>query len=758
MNRLLCCASAPVLLLAMSAPAFAQTQSNSISLEEVVVTAQKRQENVQNVPLAVSVVTARQLESAGIKEFTDVSRVAPSLTIRQADQPINASVALRGIGTFAYGIGVEPSVAVQLDDVPVSFQARAFSDLTDVERIEVLRGPQSTLYGKSASAGLINITTRDPSARFSVLANVLATDDDEYRGAISLSGPIGDTLGYRLSASRSEYDGNVTNLYNGAKVNGRDETSVRGKLLWRPMDELKVTLGASYIEGTATPTTVIAYYTPGALLRGTAGQTAAVTMPGVVPGVDNLNVSEDTSPYAKSDGFGQSLKIEYDLPQDFTLVSITSHDQFKLEDNLDSDRTASTTIHNAQGGYFKAKANTQEVRLLSPGDGAFRYTVGLFYGDNDLRRSFKRGPAFSQAQWYAQATSKNKAAFGQGEWTFMPKTTAIVGLRYQNEKIGYYFNDIFNGNAKFPTAGSPNGASDNSFTYRLGLREQITDDVMAFGSFATGHKGQTYDLTTGFNQARANVGPIKPETSDSFEAGLKSQLFDHRVMLNLTGFHVKYDNYQAQGIDLIGGVQNFRLTNVGKVLTKGVELEATAIATKDLRFTAALAYVDAAITDFPGSACWPGQYAAQPEGVCNTKALPNHPAGTVEQQHQNLAGATLPNAPKWKMNVGMDFSQPIGAYEFIFSGNYAYQTKVNFSLNQDPSTVQKAYGVFNVSGGFRKPGGGYQAVVFVNNVFDKGYSVNGGNQFGTFGNQLVAETQPARDFHRYAGVKLSLSY
>lgn len=740
MNRLLCCASAPVLLLAIAAPAFAQTQSNSISLEEVVVTAQKRQENVQNVPLAVSVVTARQLESAGIKEFTDVSRVAPSLTIRQADQPINASVALRGIGTFAYGIGVEPSVAVQLDDVPVSFQARAFSDLTDVERIEVLRGPQSTLYGKSASAGLINITTRDPSARFSVLANVLAIDDDEYRGAISLSGPVGDTLGYRLSASRSEYDGNVTNLHNGEKVNGRDETSVRGKLLWRPMDALKVTLGASYIEGTATPTTVISYYTPGALLRGTAGQTAAVTMPGVVPGVDNLKVSEDTSPYAKSDGFGQSLKIEYDLPQDFTLVSISSHDQFKLEDSLDSDRTASTTIHNAQGGYFKAKANTQEVRLLSPGDGVFRYTLGLFYGDNDLRRSFKRGQAFSLSQWYAQATSKNKAAFGQGEWTFLPKTTAIVGLRYQKEDIGFYFNDIFNGNAKFS-----GGGSDDSFTYRLGLREQITDDVMVFGSFATGHKGQTYDLTTGFNQARANVGPIKPETSDSFEAGLKSQLFDHRVMLNLTGFHVRYDNYQAQGIDLIGGVQNFRLTNVGKVLTKGVELEATAIATKDLRFTAALAYVDAKITSFPKAACWPGQSAAQ--GCV---------AGTPS--YQDLAGATLPNAPKWKMNVGMDFSQPIGAYELIFSSAYAYQTKVNFSLNTDPATIQKAYGVFNVSGGFRKPGGGYQAVVFVNNVFDKGYSVNGANQFGTFGNQLVAETQPARDFHRYAGVRLSLSY
>jgi iron complex outermembrane receptor protein len=740
MKRLLCCASTPALLLAMSTTAFAQAAPDAIALDEVVVTAQKRAENVQNVPLAVSVITSRQLESAGVKEFTDVSRVAPSLTIRQADQPINASVALRGIGTFAYGIGVEPSVAVQLDDVPVSFQARAFSDLTDVERIEVLRGPQSTLYGKSASAGLINITTRDPSAKFSVLANVLATDDDEYRGAISLSGPIGETLGYRISASRSEYDGNVKNLYDGQKINGRDETSIRGKLLWRPIDELKVTLGASYIDGVATSNATIRTYAPGATLRGTPGLTANVTMPGVVPGEENLTVSNDTPPYAKSEGFGQSLKVEYELPQDFTLVSITSHDQFRLDDQLDSDRTSYTAIKNAQGGYFKAKANTQEVRLLSPGDGPFRYTLGLFYGDNDLRRSFKRGPFFSQAQWYAQATSENKAAFGQGEWTFLPKTTAIVGLRYQKEDIGYYFNDIYNGNAKFS-----GNASDSSATYRLGLRQQVTDDVMVFGSFATGHKGQTYDLTTGFNQARANVGPIAPEESKSFEAGIKSQLLDHRIQLNGTVFHVKYDDYQAQGIDTIGGTQNFRLTNVGKVLTKGVEIEATAIATKELRFNASVAYVDAKITSFPKAACWPGQTAAQ---------------GCVagSPSFQDLKGATLPNAPKWKLNAGLDFTQPLGDYEMLFSAAYAYQTKVNFSLNTDPGTVQKAYGVVNVSGGFRKPGGGYQVVAFVNNVFDKSYGVNGANQYGNFGSQTVTELQPARDFHRYAGVRLSLSY
>ncbi len=178
-------------------------------LEEVVVTAQKRVENVQDVPLAVSVVSEGEMESAGVREFADMAKVAPSLNIRAADQPVNASVALRGIGTFAFGIGVEPSVAVQLDDNAGRVEARAFTDLTDVERVEVLRGPQSTLYGKSASAGLINITTREPSDEFTSLINLQATTDDDYPlAAPSVSGPIGSRSSYRLiTGSHSDFKG-----------------------------------------------------------------------------------------------------------------------------------------------------------------------------------------------------------------------------------------------------------------------------------------------------------------------------------------------------------------------------------------------------------------------------------------------------------------------------------------------------------------------------------------------------------------------
>ncbi|HEY5807957.1 MAG TPA: TonB-dependent receptor, partial [Povalibacter sp.] len=650
------------------------------------------------------------------------------------------SVALRGIGTFAFSIGVEPSVAVQLDDVPVAFQARAFTDLTDVERIEVLRGPQSTLYGKSASAGLINITTRAPTEELTSLINLRATSDDEYAGSLSLSGPISSTLGYRITASHSDFAGNVDNIATGKTINGRDDTTIRGKLVWDPTEALSIALAANYSEGTATSVYPLKDISPNARLRGNAALSPDVVMPGINANDDNMEVSHDTEPYAKSDGIGESLKIAYDFAGDLSLTSITSHDEFSLDDQLDVDRTSYTPLQNRQGGTFEADVDTQEFRLQSGGESAFQYTVGLFYGNNDLTRRFSRGPYFSQADWYATSESTVKAVFAQGDWRFLPATTLTLGGRYQDEEIAYTFDD-FRAAASF--AGS---SQDDATTYRVGLRQEFSDTFMAFASYATGHKGQTYDLTTGFNQARANAGPVDPEESESWELGMKSQLFDNRMMLNITAFHVVYEDFQQQGIETIGGLQNFRLTNVGTVKTKGVEVETDVQATRNLRLNAAVAYVDAMIDEFPAANCYPGQTAAQ--GCTGTPA------------RQDLGGERLPSAPEWKLNLGWDYDFALGSMPFggTFGGTYVWQSEQNFSLNQDPVTIQDAYGVLNLSAGIRASTGAYDVALFVNNVLDEGYAINGGNQFGNFGNQPATEFLPARDFSRYAGVRVALSF
>jgi len=188
--------------LGLAVPAFADDAA-APQLEEIVVTAQKREQNVQSVPLSVQVIGQTQLAAAGIENFEDFNRVAPSLLVRTDVTPINATVAIRGIGTSAFGIGVEPSVAVVVDDVPLAFQSRAFGNMTDISRVEILAGPQSTLYGKSSTAGLVNIVTPDPTNALSGRVEATGTTDSERDVSAWLSGPITDTLaGRRRTADR----------------------------------------------------------------------------------------------------------------------------------------------------------------------------------------------------------------------------------------------------------------------------------------------------------------------------------------------------------------------------------------------------------------------------------------------------------------------------------------------------------------------------------------------------------------------------
>src|SRR3984957_3782155 len=174
---------------------------DSPQLAEIVVTAEKRSENLQKVPISVDVVSGDTLIRANVSAFSDLAKFTPSMTMTAGDQPANSAIIVRGVGTFAYSIAAEPSVLVVIDDVAVGYQAQAFTDLVDIDRVEVLNGPQSTLFGKSASAGLVNVTTKAPTDTFTYYGDVMATNDDEERVSLSLSGPISDTLSFRMSGS-----------------------------------------------------------------------------------------------------------------------------------------------------------------------------------------------------------------------------------------------------------------------------------------------------------------------------------------------------------------------------------------------------------------------------------------------------------------------------------------------------------------------------------------------------------------------------
>ena len=723
---------------------------------EIVVTAQKRSERLQDVPLSLQVVEPSQLEAAGVRQFADLGKVSPSLVIRPAEHPQNSLISLRGIGTFAFSIGVEPSVAIQIDDAPLAFQARAFTDLPDVERVEVLRGPQSTLYGKNASAGLINFVTKDPTKTFTGTINAIGTTDEEYGVNFTVAGPISDTLGYRVSGSYSFFDGNIRNLVRGDEVNGREVFTTRVKLLWEPVDDLRVMLTANYLDGKTDFGQPMIRLDPLANFRGNPATPPSVFLrPGIQVGLNNQEVNFERFTGTEYRGGGATLKVEWDF-SDHTLVSITSWDKFSLDDFLDQDQfNLAPVFDQNQVGTFRSEQWTQEFRLLSPSDRMLRYTLGAFLADTRFQRPFVRGPvagaqnAFAVANWFATSGSTQYSAFGQFELEPIDGTTLIGGLRVQQEEVSYTFLDIAAGGAAAGRFFS-GSADDTAFTYRLGVRQEFTDDLMAFATYSTGYKGQTYDLTTGFNANRAAAGPVRPETAGSFEIGFRSQFFDRRLTINATYFDATYQDLQAQTIELLpDGTSNFRLTNVGEIKTRGVELEAAANL-GDLNLGLSATYLDAVVNDFPIAQCFPGQTVAQ---GCTSP-------GPGQPTRQNLNGTRPAQTPEWRLAANLNWTPPIGSSGLrgLVQAAWNYQTDLNYSANLDPQQFQPGFHIVNLALGVRGEDKRWEVAGFVNNVFDEQYFAGFANRFGDFGNRLAVAGILPRDFRRYGGIRASFNF
>src|SRR5271168_4924791 len=354
----LCGMGALALFLNAALPAWAE---DTTQLAEIVVTAEKRSENLQNVPISVDVVSGDTLTKANVSAFADVAKFAPSMTMTAGDQPANSAIIIRGVGTFAFSIAAEPSVLVVIDDVAVGYQAQAFTDLVDIDRVEVLDGPQSTLFGKSASAGLVSVTTKAPTDTFTYYGDILATNDDEERASLSLSGPISDTLSFRMSGSMRYWGGNVNNLDTGGKIDSDQTGAVRGKLQWHPNDSLLATFTLHYSDNHAECCGVpLTYLGAGAHLFGVPALPPATAIAGINPGTLNDSVQVNQPPLAYAHEVGFTSHIAYDYGA-VTLLSITGIDQYYLHDLTDYDTTNANTLQ-----YYTPFTNTQPVGSSPP--------------------------------------------------------------------------------------------------------------------------------------------------------------------------------------------------------------------------------------------------------------------------------------------------------------------------------------------------------------------------------------------------------
>lgn len=731
----------------------------SDGVEEVVVVAQKREQNLQDVPIAVSAIGAETLVNRNVTNVSDLPRLAPSLTITAGTTPTNNSLNLRGIGTVAFSTGIEPSVAVIVDDVPLLNQAQAFSGLSDIARIEVLRGPQGTLFGKNASAGVINIASQKSSPVLSGSVTVTATDDDETRFESVLSGPLGTKAGFRLNAFTGDRKGYIRNLTDGTRLNGEKSNGVRLRLDYAPTDTVAIDVAASHSvtesHGAARPF----YSVPaGAAVYGAS---LSATLVGITPGIKNFAVRVDQPLYNKSKQSAISGRVSVDVG-DAKLVSVSSYQKWDFVFSEDFDMLQGAVLGLANGvvagSHYDADQLTQELRLVSPTGGRFDYVAGLFFSSMETNRRFDRGPSGpALASWQSTSTSRTMAAFLQSTFDVNDHTFIDGGLRVNHERLGVAFQNLIT-----PASPPANNATclakcegnirDNQVTGKIALRHDFDDHVMGYVSYSTGYKGQGYDVSSGFTPARI-ANPVRPETSRAYELGFKSQFFSNKVRLNVAGFWTDYDGFQAQsGVQLPDQTIQLVLNNVGKVRTRGVEMELSTRPIPDLTLDAGFTYTDALIKEFRNAQCYTGQTVAL--GCVDLDG-----AGPSTTTGQDLSGHGLPNAPKYKANINAVYNTALPGLPFrgFAQGDVTYQSEVNFDLLGNPATVQKGYTVANASFGIEQDKGvGYRLAIFANNLFDK--------QYGSFiniasgGTPGLTTINLSRNARRYVGVKLSYRF
>ncbi|MBO9710291.1 MAG: TonB-dependent receptor [Caulobacter sp.] len=758
------------------AQAAASTDDGANRLEEIIVTSSKRAERLQDVPVSVTAVTKDVLERGNVRELGDLVKLAPGLVISYGTQPGNFSINMRGIGTFSGGIAVESDVAVVIDDVPVGFQAAAFKDLIDIERVEVLRGPQSTLFGKSAIAGVLNIATQAPTSEFTGKATALVTNDSERRLGFTVSGPISDTLRFRLTAAQSDYEGNVTNLTTGKKVNGSRGFTLTGKLQWDPTENLQFSLAPRYNNTHATccvsPLTSL---TPNVFYQGLPNLPSSELLAGIpYNSKSNRYIRNNDRDGGDSETVGATVRANYTFDADSplgaaTLSWISAYDRYKMMDYQDTDgndspfllyypvATPTGIAGGAHGnGYFHTNSLTQELRLTSPSEGRLRYVAGLWYAKNDLDRFFDRGPGLIPARYLAESSNTNYAIYTQATYDLTDKTSLIGGARLNRQKIDYTFDKtIFTGIN--PTGRQVFGKADqdDAVTGKIGVQHKWTPEIMTFATYSTGYKGQAYDLVSAFDARTASQMPVPAETAKNYEIGMKSTLFDRRVYLNVTAFDADFYGFQTTiTATLPDGTFLTALNSVGHLRTRGVEVDALARIGPHLRLNAAGAYTDATVVSFPNGPCYNNQPLTP--GGCH---LDN-----TNSRVQDLAGQRLNNTPEWKFNVGGQYDVPLDTLPFdgFVAFAYRWQSKINFALSQDPTQVQKAYGIFDLSAGVTDHDGKYKFSVFANNLFNKHYAQGLGN--GTAGFSAPGVTVvgtnwfPGRDSFRYAGARLDVNF
>jgi len=757
------------LAISASALAFAAASPALAQVEEIVVTAQKVEENVQDVPIAVTAVSGERLDQNLVRSLENISTVVPSVSFRKGTTSANSAIVMRGVGTISFAIAAEPSVSTVVDGVVLSRSGQAFAELADLERLEVLRGPQGTLFGKNASAGLINIVSKGGTDTFQAEALAEAFEGNEYRLRAAISGPLAENLTARLTGFYGSFDGNITNVFGGRreKINGYERYGVRG-IVDFDNGPARLRFIADYYRANDDCCADVTGITRGPVVD------AELNLPGGVDiGEKQRFVNHNVVTRTRDRQWSLTANGDFDIGETHTLSVIAGYRNWFNEETREGDFLPRALVgfpETTDFGIVRTEQVSLEARIASDQSKPFFYQFGAFAWQSKNRQDFTRqvvscatsnlpvdprtggrpcnlndtaNTLFPIATGDSDVTVNNYAIFGQATYRFTDQLSVIGGLRYTWDDLEFTHTRAPGVNARtgLPASGpgvlavgaggtvatggngtnTSRGQTDNgNLSGRAVIQFEPTQDVMFYGSYTRGYKGPAFNVF--FNHvAPNNAVPISAELSDSFEIGMKSQFLDNRVQLNLAAFTVQYDGFQANNFVLVNGLLVSNLTNAGTVKSEGFEADLVVNPIEGLNLRASAAYADARVKRFN----------------------PNPQTNAPDARN----GTRLPLAPEFVYTIGGDYTRDLGDVARLYLATDYRHTSTQFSdLGQLAANRIDPYGIWNASIGVSDPDDKYRLTFHVRNISDEGYVLlNLSN---------LQRLQIPRDVDRYVGVSL----
>jgi len=681
-----------VTIAAASASFLAQAQGGM--LEEIVVTAQKRTQNLQDVPIAITAFNQTMIERVGGNTLADMENFAPSLNFGRGSRRTRGEINIRGVGSFSRNPGFDARASVYIDGVFLGRSGSFDADLQGIESVEILRGPQGTLFGINTISGAISINTRKPTeeTEVSLGAEVGNYNLTQFQGYFS--GALADNLFGSLAMTKMDQDGFIDNILLNQDLNGVDRFTTRAKLRYLPSDDLEVNFSFDYLDESARGTNgegIISDSGVGAVFGGKSYTSAPKPR----------QVAHDAEEQEDREFWGTSLTFDYDLGNDYILTAITAYRELEWYNLNEEDYTpvnVGLTNFDEQSEQF-----TQELRITSPSDGNFDWVAGLYYIQQDI--STNRDGSFSGAFFgrpsqdmeviptIVDVDAMGYAAYFNANYRFTDALELTLGLRYNydEKKIDFFLPNPTGFAGVLDMTGQPpykDKYDGSDVTPKLGLNYRMNDDVLFYASYAAGFKSGGFNVD--FIQTLEEL-PYDTETADSYELGMKATLLDGRARLNVALFDTTFEDFQVQQFQRISEtVSRISISNAAEAVSQGIEMELTLMPVEGLTLVANSAWIDAEFEDFKD---------------CN--------------QGVDCTGNKLPYAPEFKMFASAEYEFDLMGGRSYIRYDYTY-TDGYFTHPENTPVVREvgSYDTHNARAGFSTEDGAWEFSIWGKNLAD----------------------------------------